>query len=660
MLRKFSLAACTCVAAALTAVGSAPAAAQSVDARPRVATAPQNSAEPAPAETMAPVPAERAAPAPADNAAPAPAETPAPAAPEAMAPAAPVVEIDPLVAQVRQALGKFRFIDSTPAERAALTAFYADRSAPIWVGADGFTERARHAMAEIAKADDWGLTAKAFALPALSAGERSPAAFADAEIKLSVAVLKYARHARGGRLEPAQVSRNFDQKLSLRDPKVVLETVAGIETPGSYLRALHPKHPQFEHLRQALIKARAGSPQPEAEAVVRLPDGPTLKLGMEHPDVALVRKRFNLEARFGTENLYDTAVQEAVAEYQRKNGMRPDGVLGARTRAALNGADKAVPQFGSEEQRLIVNMERWRWMPEDMGEFHVWDNIPEFQTRVMRRGQVVHQARIIVGRVETQTTIFSANMRYVIFGPEWGVPDSIKVKEILPYLRPSFEGPSFFGFGGGGGITDTRILEKHNLRVSYNGQPVDASQVDWSSVDIRKYNFIQPSGASNVLGAVKFRFPNKHDIYMHDTPQRELFEKTLRTFSHGCVRVQNPGRLAEVLLEEDKGWSAARVRDMMAQGGNVEVTLTKQIPVHIAYFTTVASEDGQVRSFGDVYGHDRRVAAALSGRPLPLEAPSSTSPVVDAPPVRPDPKEARRQQRRYGGNDDVFSGLFGN
>ncbi len=661
MLRKFSLAACTCVAAALTAVVSGPAAAQSVDARPRVATAPQTSAESTPVETMAPVPAERAAPAPADNAAPAPAETPAPAATDAMAPAAPVVEIDPLVAQVRQVLGKFKFADSTPAERTALTAFYAERSALIWVTADGFTERARHAMAEIAKADDWGLTAKAFALPVLSVEERSRAALADAEIKLSVAVLKYARHARGGRLDPAQVSRNFDQKLSLRDPKVVLETVAGIETPGSYLRALHPKHPQFELLRQALIKARAGSAQqPEAEAVVQLPDGPTLKLGMEHPDVALLRKRFNLQARFGAENLYDTAVQEAVAEHQRKSGMRPDGVLGARTRAALNGADKAAPQFGSDDQRLNVNMERWRWMPEDMGEFHVWDNIPEFQTRLVRRGQVIHQARIIVGRVETQTTIFSANMRYVIFGPEWGVPDSIKVKEILPYLRPSFEGPGFFGFGGGG-ITDTRILEKHNLRVTYNGQPVDASQVDWTSVDIRKFNFIQPSGAGNVLGAVKFRFPNKHDIYMHDTPQRELFEKTVRTFSHGCVRVQNPGRFAEVLLEEDKGWSAARVRDMMAQGGNVEVSLTKQIPVHITYFTTVASEDGQVRSFGDVYGHDRRVAAALAGRPLSLEPPSSTSnSVVDAPPVRPDPKEARRQQRRYGGNDDVFSGLFGN
>jgi murein L,D-transpeptidase YcbB/YkuD len=298
-------------------------------------------------------------------------------------------------------------------------------------------------------------------------------------------------------------------------------------------------------------------------------------------------------------------------------------------------------------------------MPEDMGEIHVWDNIPEFQMRVIKRGQVIHQAKIIVGKPETQTTIFSANMRYVIFGPEWGVPDSIKLKEILPYLRPSFEsGGGFFGFGGGFGSTDTRVLEKHNLRVTLNGRPVDASQIDWSTVDIKKYSFIQPAGPTNVLGAVKFRFPNKHDIYMHDTPSRELFEKAVRMFSHGCVRVHNPGRFAEVLLEEDKGWSAGRVRELMAdgaQGRSYEVTLTKQIPVHIAYFTMVAAEDGQVKSFADVYGHDRRVAAALIGRPLPLEQP----PAVSSGPPKQEPKEVRRR-RPHAENNDVFSGLFGN
>jgi len=494
-----------------------------------------------------------------------------------------------------------------------MKAFYGERTALVWVTAAGLTPRARHAMAEIAKADDWGLQAGAFELPALPPGATGLPALADAEIKLSLAVLKYARFARGGRLDPLQVSRNFDHKPTLREPKVVMETVAATETPGDYLRDLHPRHQQFHLLRTALIKARGGTrpaqPEEKSEITVRLPDGPVLKLGTVHPHVALLRERLKVATPAGAENSYDQDVLEAVAAYQRSTGSRPDGVVGARTRAALNGAEPPRPAFGSDEQRIVVNMERWRWVPEHMGEFHVWDNIPEFQMRVVKRGQVIHQAKIIVGRAETQSTLFSANMRYVIFGPEWGVPDSIKLKEILPYLRPTFDN-NFFGFGGPS--TDTRVLERHNLRVSFNGRPVDASQIDWSQVDIRKFNFIQPAGPTNVLGAVKFRFPNKHDIYMHDTPQRELFEKSVRTFSHGCIRVHNPGRLAEVLLEEDKGWSAAHVRKLMDQGGNYDVTLSKQIPVHITYFTLRVDADGTIRSYGDVYGYNKKIIEMMA------------------------------------------------
>lgn len=625
MLRRSSLAACASLAAALTLAAATQARAQAT-------------AEPAAA--------------PADTATPAPPEA-AVAAPQ---PAPVIVEIDPLVAQVRQLAAAPSRGNIIAADRAAVAAFYGERTALVWVTADGFTARARHAMAEIAKADDWGLEARAFELPQLGGGEKSLAALADAEIKLSFAVLRYARYARGGRLDPSQLSRNFDQKPSLRDPKMVLETASATETPGNYLRELHPKHVQFERLRQALLKARSGGSRAEekADAIVRLPDGPTLKLGMGHPQVVLLRQRLKLGSPGGDANVYDRQVQDAVRAFQAKNGIEPTGSLTGRTRSALNGAEAPRPAFGSEAQRLIVNMERWRWMPEDMGDLHVWDNVPEFQTRVVKRGQLIHQAKIVVGRPETQTALFSANMRYIVFGPEWGVPDSIKVKELLPFLRPNSDGGGFFGMGGG---TDTRVLQRHNLRVSYNGRPVDPSQIDFTQVDIRRYTFIQPAGPTNVLGGIKFRFPNKHDIYMHDTSQRELFEKTVRAFSHGCIRVQNPGRLAEILLEEDKGWSAAHVRGLLAQGGNNEVTLTKQIPVHITYFTAMVDADGRVQSFGDLYGHDNRVASALGGRPLPLEQPS-----IASAPSKDGPKEARRQRpyKQTNSNDDFFSGLFGN
>ena len=545
--------------------------------------------------------------------------------PGATVEAPPPVPAEPLLAEVRRQLAEPARGAVDRGDRAALAEFYAARDTVMFVSASGFNARARNAMDELAKADDWGLSASAYERPQLAAGEVAPAQLADAEIKLGLAVLKYARHARGGRTDPGSISKNFDQKPALRDPKVVLAAVAATDAPGKYLTSLHPQHEQFQRLREALVKVRAGGTtaakpaEPAKPDAVSLPEGPTLKLGVQHPHVALLRQRLGLAMPAGAESIFDLEVQDAVRKFQQDKGIQPSGMLTPRTRLALNGGPpqaKPAAPTGSELQRLIVNMERWRWMPEDMGEFHVWDNVPEYQTRVVKKGQVVHQAKIIVGKVENQTPVFSASMRYVVFHPEWGVPDSIKVKEILPYLRPS--GGDFFSFFGGG--TDTRVLQRHNLKVSYNGRPVDASTVNWSEVDIKRFTFIQPAGASNVLGVVKFRFPNKHDVYMHDTPQRELFTKEVRTFSHGCIRVQNPGRLAEILLAEDKGWSSAQVQGMLAQGYNNEVELTKQIPVHVTYFTAVAGEDGQIRHTADVYGHDTRVTLALAGRALPPEA----------------------------------------
>ena len=587
---------------------------------------------------------------PAEPQASAPSYTPAAAEP--VSPPTPAVVVDPILDEVRQQLAQPARGTTDRTDRAALAAFYADPGANLlWVKADGFTSRAQNALAEVRRAEDWGLSVAAFDLPQLTSREQRPSALAAAEIKLGLAVLAYARHARGGRLDPSQVSRSFDQKPTLLDPKDVMAAMAATETPGSYLQGLHPKHPQFERLRQALLRAPAGGsrPEPSAEPVLELPNGPTLKPGMEHPHVAFLRQRLDVPAKPGARDFYDEQLAEAVMAFQRQKGIRPDGILSSRTRAALNGAVRSAEVSpASDLQRIIANMERWRWLPEDLGKLYVWDNVPEFMTRVVKNGRILHQAKIIVGKPDTQTVMFSADMRYVVFGPEWGVPDSIKVKEILPYLRP--EG---FGIFGGFGGTDTRVLERHNLRVSYNGRPIDASQVDWSQVDIRRFTFIQPPGAANVLGAVKFRFPNKHDIYMHDTPQRELFEKPVRAYSHGCMRVQNPGKLAEILLAEDKGWPAEQVRDLMARGGNNEIALSTQIPVHVTYFTAVAGDDGHVKFHADIYGHDRRVLAALAGKPLPLEpAPNANDGLREA--------TQKRGKGYQQTSNDFMQGLFGN
>ena len=186
---------------------------------------------------------------------------------------------------------------------------------------------------------------------------------------------------------------------------------------------------------------------------------------------------------------------------------------------------------------ILLNMERWRWLPNDLGSYYVNVNVPEFMLRVVEDGKIVHTTRVVVGKPDKQTPIFSNEMQEVVFNPFWNVPNSIKTEEIRPFLNE--EG----GWFGGGGW-NTAVLERHNLRVNVGGREVDPSRLDWNRIDIRSLNIYQPPGPDNVLGNVKFVFPNKHDVYMHDTPQKSLFAQTVRAESHGCMRVQNPDELA--------------------------------------------------------------------------------------------------------------------
>jgi L,D-transpeptidase YcbB len=307
-------------------------------------------------------------------------------------------------------------------------------------------------------------------------------------------------------------------------------------------------------------------------------------------------------------------------------------------------------------------MERWRWMPADLGTFHIENNVPEYQTRVFQDGAIVHQEKIIVGKTNTPTSLFSAKMQFVIFHPEWGVPDSIKLKEIWPSLRRK-PADDFFGFSGA--VSDTAVLKRHNLRVSYNGKQIDAAQVDWTKVDPRSYQFIQPAGGTNVLGVVKFRFPNRHDIYMHDTPQRDLFSQSVRAFSHGCMRVNNPQRLAEVILAYDRGWAPERVAQQIASHQSMEVKLEKPLMVHVTYFTARVDDNGKVQTFADLYGHDAKLAAALSGNPVRLEDPSVGSsdggePVAAAPGAKKVARKGGVNPQADASLGSLIQGLFGN
>ena len=468
--------------------------------------------------------------------------TRSPDAPEAATPALqsgaaqPVPPADPVIASIRSKLGDAALRNATDAkDLAALEAFYAERTAPpVWITSMGFSARAQEAINEISKADDWGLSASAFELPPAGDLPDSADDQATAEIKLQLAVLKYARFARGGRVDPASLSAIIDQAPPLRDPKSVLSEIAAAPAPQAYLQSLHPKHEQFRRLREALLKAR--------------------------------------------------------------------GI----------GGDAAAkkPRNEQEIQRILINMERWRWMPLNLGTVYVQDNVPEFMLYVVKNGKTIHADKIAVGELRYATPIFSADMQTIVFNPEWTAPPSVVREDLLPNLR------------SGGWFGGSSILRQHGLQVKYNGRTVDPGSINWNSVNMANIAFTQPPGPRNVLGKVKFLYPNKHVVYMHDTIRPDLFKPTVRAVGHNCIRMEKPSRLAEILLKEDKGWDAQKVENLIDKGYDSAVNLDHPVPVHTTYFTAVVDDQGKVRTFADIYGLDRKVAPVVLGKAATYEAPA--------------------------------------
>jgi L,D-transpeptidase YcbB len=509
----------------------------------------------------------------------------------------------------------------------------------LWVDESGLNERAKAVMEEIGRADEYGLRAADYELPkpqGFNTHDGSATKWlADAEVKISFAVLGYARDARGGRIDPSRLTENLDPTLALPDPLEVLDSIAIRSDPAAYLRSFQPDQPQFEALRHMLIELRGGSDT--KKDIVQIPDGPVLKKGVENEQVALLRKRLEVTSASddGTpvnENLFDDSVDAAVKDFQKAHGVAPDGLIGAGTRRMLNQPQAHREAASPSKVRLILlNMERWRWLPHDLGPFYVNVNVPEFMLKVVDDGKISHTARVVVGKPEKQTPIFSQDMQEVVFNPYWNVPNSIKTEEIRPYLRD--EGVWLFGGGG----WNTSILERHNLRVNIGGREVDPATIDWGRVDIRTLNIYQPPGPDNVLGNVKFVFPNKHDVYMHDTPQRFLFAKDVRAESHGCMRVQNPDQLAAVLLKKDQGWTQGRVAAAIANGYDQHVKLEQRIPVYVTYFTAWVNDDGSLSTYSDLYGHDARMAAALR---------------LGGPAAAPDPMQSGSRREALGLSPD--------
>jgi murein L,D-transpeptidase YcbB/YkuD len=488
-------------------------------------------------------PSTEPAAAPADDAGEPPAGTEAATGPEATPPtpgATPVVE------SIRARLADPALGKDGPAEDiAALAAFYNARTEALWMTDMGFSSEAQATIDEIHEADDWGLSARAFDLPDAGDLPDSIDDQAAAEIKLGLAILKYARHARGGRTDPDKL-KNIDMKPVLLNPKSVLAEIAEAPAPNLYLQSLHPKHEQFQRLHQALLKARA-----ESEA-----------------------------------------------------GAKPRNM-----------------------QKILINMERWRWMPQDLGTLYVWLNVPEYMVYIVKNGKTIHTEKIVVGKPVYATPVFSADLKSIVFNPEWTVPSTIIREDLLPRLRG---GSGMFG-------SNTSILKQHKLNVRYNGKKVDPSSIDWNRVNMAAISFTQDPGPTNVLGKVKFLYPNRHSVYMHDTIKRELLTREVRSEGHHCPRVANPGKVAAVILAEDKGMPQSEIDKLLASGYNSAVAINGRVPVHTTYFTATVDAEGKVRTFTDIYGMDGAAAAAIFGKEAKPEAVADNAD-VPAPEVKPKPK----------------------
>ena len=483
---------------------------------------------------------------------------------------------------------KGRFLSKRDA--AAVAEFYSGRGyAAAWFPDGVMTDRGRALIARIQAADTDGLDPTAFTLPRVDLGRYAPSLpefTARADVLLSQAVAAYARAAFAGQIDPGSLSSNIGYERHLPDEIEALKLVVASEDPVETLAAYNPPHPEFAALRDKLAELRNAE---KAQKPIEIPAGPTLKLGVEDARVGFLRKRLELPSDVESPALYDEAVAEAVKAFQKSARLSRDGIVGPRTIAALN-ADPVNPI-----PAILVNMEKWRWMPRDLGKFYVRVNIPAFTVEVYKGDTIVHTTRVVVGKTSQQTPIFSDEIEHVIVNPAWNVPASITQKEMLPAARAnpaSLSGYQVFA------------LIKGRYRA------VDPRRINWRTIDARKIQIRQPPGRSNALGKVKFMFPNHYSVYLHDTPSKSLFQRDYRAYSHGCVRVMDPMAFAEALLIEEPKLNSAYLEKLYGSQERL-VKLTRKVPVHITYFTAWVDESGTLQTRDDLYGHDRRIEKAL-------------------------------------------------
>ena len=493
-----------------------------------------------------------------------------------------------------------------------LPRFYAERLyKPAWSGDRGPLSIADALVQAIMDAGTEGLTPQDYHLDriratlaeirqnqaagrALNAGRLT-----DLELLLTDAFLIYGAHLLAGRTDPMTIHSQWFANRREADLAQVLENAIRENQIGQSLRRLLPPQDGYARLRDALAKYRDIAAQGGWPSV---DPGPKLEKGASGDRVGQLRKRLQSSGdvlAIATANpIFDESLVDGVKKFQMRYGLEPDGVVGPATLEVLNvSAEQRVEQ-------IRVNLERWRWLPQDLGGRHILVNIPNFEMYVREGKEVVLRMRAVVGRNYRKTPVFSSEMTYLVLNPYWNVPPNIAVQDKLPLIRK-----------------DPGYLVEQKMKV-YQGwgaeaREIDPFSVDWNQIAARGFPFRlrQDPGPLNALGKFKFMFPNQFNVYLHDTPSRELFSRATRNFSSGCIRLENPMELAEYLLKDDARWSRARIMSVLNSTIDHSVPLPRRIPVHLLYWTAWVDDEGTVQFRQDIYDRDAPVAAALREQP---------------------------------------------
>ncbi len=481
--------------------------------------------------------------------------------------------------------------------RKTLTQHYLDNNGEIfWVG----TNRMTPFIQRLEFADDDGLRRADYPVDYLiglrdQIDPSNPLAGAYAEIAYSAFFLGYASDLATGRVILSKIDRDHFQKPRKLNLLVLLEGIGSSRNPSQYLNTIEPQNAHYRALKSLLREYRDIDGEGGWGTVAR---GEVLKPGMSDPRVPQLRSRLEktgdvLPREVSNPLVYSPDLVLATEQFQKRNGLDADGIIGPGSLSMLNvTAEERMRQ-------IIINMERWRHMPGDMGDRHLMVNIAAFELYTYQDGSMIEARPVMVGKNRHQTPIFSDELEYVEINPTWTVPYSIATKEMLPKLKAN---PGYLG---------------NDFELLAGGQSIPFTSVNFNNYSRGDFPFTirQKPSAKNALGIIKFMLPNRHAIYLHDTPSKSLFGRTQRAFSHGCIRVYKPLEFGVSVLREQSGWTLERLQNVVATGKTTRVKLNHKVPVHIVYATAWRGEGGSVMFRQDIYSRDKKLYNALFGKP---------------------------------------------